>query len=145
MLVEKGVSWAMVEQMSSLRIRPRVLCNRWVAQPNATSCLQPGRAHFLLLRVWAPGDLLFYCKLHIFVLDFQVQIKCRLAFHCEIWCTKCNRKMNKEFNLLHNEDQTAKNSSFLCTNRPILKDPILSKVTFLLMIFCLFGWKLREG
>lgn len=39
-----------------------------------------------------------------------------------------------------------KNSWFLCTKKPILKDLILSKVTFLLMVyFFLFGWKLQES
>lgn len=49
------------------------------------------------------GSLLFYCNLLLFILDFQAQIKCRLVFHCEIWCTECNRRMDKEFDLLHGE------------------------------------------
>ena len=84
MLIDWGVSCAIVEQMSSLMIRPRVLCNQQVVQQNATSSLQPGCIS-CFSESGLQGSLLFYFNLPIFVVDFQAQIKCRLVFHCEIW------------------------------------------------------------
>ena len=73
----------MVDQIPSLSIKPRVLCNQQVAQQNATSSLQPGCIS-CFSESGLQGILLFYFTLFIFVLDFQAQLKCKVVFKCEI-------------------------------------------------------------